>query len=174
MMGWRLSVSIPDYPKSIYCVAPHTSNWDFIMGELAIRSVGRKAGFLMKSTWFFFPLGIIFKALGGIPVERKNKKVSLVEVVVAKFRKADKLNIAITPEGTRKRTSRWHTGFLQIALQADIPICLAVIDFKQKLIKLDEVFYPTGDNEADIAKIKAYYRPYSGKHPENFSTDPTE
>lgn len=69
--GWRLNVTVPDYPKSIICVAPHTSNWDFILGKLAYAAVGRKAGFLMKESWFFFPLGCIFKAMGGIPVPRQ-------------------------------------------------------------------------------------------------------
>lgn len=84
--GWRVEVTVPDYPKSIICVAPHTSNWDFIVGELAIRSVGRKAGFMMKSSWFFFPMGCLLRAIGGIPVVRQNKKQSLVEAMVARFR----------------------------------------------------------------------------------------
>ena len=72
-MGWKVEVTVPDYPKCIICVAPHTSNLDFIIGELAYWSVGRRAGFLMKSTWFFFPLGLLLKALGGIPVKRGKK-----------------------------------------------------------------------------------------------------
>ena len=68
--GWTVDVTVPDYPKCIICVAPHTSNWDFILGKLAYGAVGRKAGFLMKSSWFFFPLGCIFRAIGGIPVSR--------------------------------------------------------------------------------------------------------
>ncbi len=60
-------------PRSVICVAPHTSNWDFVLGKLAYASVGRKAGFLMKESWFFFPLGYFFRAMGGIPVPRKGK-----------------------------------------------------------------------------------------------------
>lgn len=71
--GWKVIITEPDYPKCIICVAPHTSNWDFILGELAITSVGRRAGFLMKESWFFFPLGYFFRAIGGIPVPRKKK-----------------------------------------------------------------------------------------------------
>ena len=62
--GWKFVVNIPPLKKCVICVAPHTSNWDFIMGELAIHSVGMKAGFLMKDTWFFFPVGQLMKALG--------------------------------------------------------------------------------------------------------------
>jgi len=168
--GWRVEVSVPDFPKAVICVAPHTSNWDFILGELAIRSVGRKAGFMMKSSWFFFPLGYLFKAIGGIPVEREHKRQSLVEYMVGRFRREKRLVVAITPEGTRKPTRDWHTGFLRIANGAGIPICLAVIDFRMKKAMINDVFQPSGDTEADMESIKRYYKPFTGRHPDNFIT----
>lgn len=167
-MGWRAEVNVPDFPKAIICVAPHTSNWDFIIGELAIRSVGRSAGFMMKSSWFFFPLGSFFRALGGIPVVRKNKTQSLTDAMVERFRTEPRLVVAITPEGTRKGTEKWHTGFLRIAHEANIPICLAVIDYRMKKAMINDVFEPTGNMEADMEAIKEYYRPFTGKHPHNF------
>lgn len=170
LAGWKVEVSVPDFPKAIICVAPHTSNWDFIIGELAIRAGGRKAGFMMKSSWFFFPLGYLFRAIGGVAVERQNKKQSLVEAMVARFREEPRLVVAITPEGTRKPTASWHTGFLRIALEADIPISLAVIDFRMKKAMINDVFYPSGDIDADMRAIKRYYRPFTGRHPENFIT----
>lgn len=170
-MGWGVEVSVPDLPKAIICVAPHTSNWDFIIGELAIRAVGRKAGFMMKSSWFFFPLGCLFKALGGIPVKRRNKHQSLVDVMVQRFKSEERLVVAITPEGTRSRTAAWHTGFLRIAREANVPIMLAVIDFRMKKAIINDMFIPTGDTDADMRAIKQYYKPFTGRHPENFTTE---
>lgn len=170
-MGWSVEVSVPDLPKAIICVAPHTSNWDFIIGELAIRSVGRKAGFMMKSSWFFFPLGCLFKALGGIPVKRRNKQQSLVDVMVQRFNAEQRLVVAITPEGTRSRTAAWHTGFLRIAREANVPIMLAVIDYRMKKAIINDMFIPIGDTEADMRAIKQYYKPFTGRHPENFTTE---
>lgn len=169
--GWTVEITVPDYPKCIICVAPHTSNWDFILGKLAYASVGRKAGFLMKESWFFWPLGPILRSIGGVPVERGRKTRSLVDVLVEKFKTSDRLCLAITPEGTRSRTSKWHTGFLEIARQANIPIELGAIDFKTKRITITDTFTPTGDNEADMKQIKQYYRGFTGKNPNNFSTD---
>ncbi len=171
LFGWKVSITVPDSPKCIICVAPHTSNWDFVLGKLAYSAVGRDAGFLMKSQWFFWPLGIFFRAIGGIPVERKNKTVSLTEIVINKFRNSMRLQLAITPEGTRSRTSKWHTGFLHIAMSADVPIQLGILDYEHKEIIIRDVFTPTGDVEADLRTVKDYYAPYKGKYPEKFSTD---
>lgn len=170
LFGWKVTVSVPDYPKSIICVAPHTSNWDFILGKLAYASVGRKAGFLMKKFWFFWPLGPIFRSMGGVAVG-DNLGVSLTAQLIERFRMADKLNIAITPEGTRSLTTRWHTGFLHVAVEAHVPVTLAYIDFPTKTINMSETFTPTGDYNADMRRIKAYYRPFVGKYPDKFSTE---
>lgn len=170
MAGWTVKITVPDYPKCIICVAPHTSNWDFILGKLAYASVGRKAGFLMKESWFFFPLGAIFRAMGGIPVPRRRGS-SLVDTLVEKFKSADRLTIAITPEGTRSRTSNWRHGILHIARQAGIPIALGVIDFKTKQIIIERTFTPTGDVESDMRAIKDYYSAFTGRFPEKFTTE---
>lgn len=170
VFGWKVNISVPDYPKVIICVAPHTSNWDFILGKLAYASVGRHAGFLMKETWFFFPFGLIFKAMGGIPVPRRRGS-SLVEEIVRKFNDTDHLSIAITPEGTRSRTANWRSGFLHIALQANVPIVLGAIDAKNKNIIIERTFTPTGDIEADMRSIKDYYKDFTGLNPDLFTTD---
>lgn len=170
--GWKVIITEPDYPKCIICVAPHTSNWDFILGELAITSVGRRAGFLMKESWFFFPLGYFFRAIGGIPVPRKKKnKQSLTEFVIDKFNSSERMALAITPEGTRSRTTQWHTGFLHMAYEAKVPLLLAAIDGASKTVFLTERFIPTGDVETDMKVIKKYYKQFTGIYPEKFSAD---
>lgn len=172
LFGWRVSVTVPDYPKCIVCVAPHTSNWDFILGELAYTSVGRKAGFLMKDTWFFWPLGCFFRAIGGIAVPRRRKGArSVTETVVEKFDSTDRLTIAITPEGTRSRTSQWHTGFLRIARQSGVRIVLGVIDAPTRRIMIEHTFEPTDDIDADMRRIKDFYSPYKGIHPDKFTAE---
>lgn len=169
LTGWKLDITVPDYPKCIICVAPHTSNWDFILGKLAYAAVGRKAGFLMKASWFVWPLGYLFRAMGGVPVSRGKGGGSLVESLVERFNDSASLQIAITPEGTRSRTDRWHTGFLRIALDANIPIVLGAIDFTERLITITHTFTPSGDIESDMRVIKDYYRPFRGKYPDKFS-----
>lgn len=169
--GWKVEITVPDYPKCIICVAPHTSNWDFVLGKLAYASVGRKAGFLIKSSWFVFPLGYIFRAMGGIPVYRGGGRSSVTKQVVEKFEHSQRLTIAITPEGTRSRTTQWHTGFLHIARMSGAKLVLGVIDAASKRIIIKDTFQPTDDVEADIKAIKQYYRPYRGVNPENFTTE---
>lgn len=174
LAGWSVHLGVPDYPKSVICVAPHTSNWDFILGELAITSVGRSAGFLMKETWFFWPLGVFFRAIGGIAVARKPGGPSLTRQLIDKFNAARRLNIAITPEGTRSRTDRWHTGFLHVAYETGVPVTLAALDFATRTVTMDVTFVPTGNVDADMRAIKDYFAPFTGRYPEKFSTADSE
>lgn len=168
--GWEVVITAPDYPKCIICVAPHTSNWDFILGKLAYMSVGRKAGFLMKESWFFFPLGLFFKSIGGVPVPKKRGS-SLVDLLINKFNSSNKLCIAITPEGTRSKVQQWRSGFLHIARGANVPILLGKFDFKNKRILVEEEFKTSGDSDADMRRLKDYYRGSFARYPDKFCTD---
>lgn len=168
ILGWRSVVTVPDYDKYIICAAPHTSNWDFIIGKLFYAAEGRKTHFMMKKEWFFFPLGAIFRSMGGIPVER-SKRTSLVEQITQRIKASDTFHLAITPEGTRSANANWKKGFYYIALQADIPVVLAAIDYKRKTIFMEKEVRPTGDYEKDLQEIKQYFSQFTGKHPEKFS-----
>jgi 1-acyl-sn-glycerol-3-phosphate acyltransferase len=130
--------------------------------------MGRKANFLIKKSWFFFPMNLIFKAIGGIPVDR-SKKTSLTEQLTEEFNKRDYFQLAITPEGTRKYTDEWKKGFYYIALAAEVPIIIVILDYKDKTVYFKDIFYPTGDIENDMPLIKAYYKNAQGKHPKLFS-----
>ena len=168
ILGWKVENVIHDIPKCVIAVAPHTSNWDFIIGKLAYSSIGRTANFLIKKEWFVFPFNLFFKSVGGIPVER-NKKTSMTETLAAQFDKYDRLQLAITPEGTRKRVDEWKKGFYFIALKAKVPIVLVGLDYGRKVASFLDVIHPTGDYESDIIKIKSYYKGITGKHPNNFA-----
>lgn len=167
---WKVDITVPDYAKCIICVAPHTSNWDFVWGKLAYWSVGRQTRFLMKQAWFVWPLGYFFRALGGIPVPAKRGS-ALTDHLIEMFDQATRLTLAITPEGTRSRTDRWRTGFLRIALGAPgVKIVLGAFDYARRQITITDTFTPTGDIEADLRSIKEYYRHFTAKYPDKFAT----
>ena len=157
LMGWKTGPIIEDVPKCVICAAPHTSNWDLIIGKLFYASIGRDARFLIKKEWFFFPFNLIFKSIGGIPVDR-SKRTSITDQVAEMFAHYDKLQVCITPEGTRKHVEEWKKGFYYIALKAGVPIVMAYIDMKTKNIGLLGVFHPTGDADKDIAEIRENYK----------------
>lgn len=169
-MGWQKDITIEQPKKCILCVAPHTSNWDFIIGQLFVRAEGMHANFLMKREWFFWPLGPIFKRWGGIPVYR-DKNLSLTEILSAEAKKADKFCLCITPEGTRQRNPQWKRGFYYIALNAQIPILLYAIDFERKLISCTAQVQPTGQVEEEIKQIKQHYKDIKGRYPEQFAIE---
>lgn len=170
LAGWKAaSVEGVEMPKCVICVAPHTSNWDFVIGKLFYTSIGLTAGFLMKKSWFFFPFNLLFKSMGGIPVER-SKHTSMTDQVAGMFRQNARFQVAITPEGTRKHAEEWKRGFYYIALKAEVPILLAYIDYGKKEVGMMGVFHPTGDADRDIADIRSRYAGITARHPENFAS----
>lgn len=126
------------------------------------------SGFLMKREWFFWPLGPIWRKLGGIPVWR-DKKSSMTDNLAELARKADTFSICITPEGTRSLNPDWKKGFYFIAQKASIPILLYGVDYERKLIECTRMIEPTGDVEADMKEIKLYFKNFKGKNPELFT-----
>jgi len=167
--GWKIKFNIPKIPdKCVVCLAPHTSNWDFIVGKLAYRALNLKSHFLIKKSWTVFPLSLIFKPMGAIPVDR-SKKTSLTEQVAAMFHKYKRFSVAITPEGTRKRNPDWKRGFYFIAHTAKVPIVLASMDYQLKIINLGRIFVPSGNVDNDMREIQHFYKGVRAKNPENFS-----
>ncbi len=167
-LGWTKNITESHPDKCIICLAPHTSNIDFLIGQLYMRAEGFKANFLMKKEWFFWPLGVFARKIGGIPVYR-TKQTSMTKRLAEVARHRDIFHLTITPEGTRSLNSDWKKGFYYIALEADIPILLYAVDYEKKNIQCTKTIIPSGDIEADMKEIKAYYKGFKGRHPEKFS-----
>ena len=167
-LGWKKTVTEQHPDKYIICLAPHTSNWDFFIGQLYMRAEGFHTNFLMKKDWFFWPLGPIFRRMGGIPVYR-SKKTHMTEQLATMAKQMRRFALTITPEGTRRKNPDWRRGFYYIALGAEIPILLYGCDFEKKEIVCTRTFVPTGNVDEDMKEIKAYFRDFKGKHPDQFA-----
>ncbi|HHT0592114.1 TPA: 1-acyl-sn-glycerol-3-phosphate acyltransferase [Legionella anisa] len=163
LFGWKVVGELPQDKKYLVVVAPHTSNWDFLVGLFARFSVGVKINFLAKNQLFFFPLGLLLKALGGAPVDR-SKKSNTVEQVVEIFRSRDEFKLAITPEGTRSPVTRWKEGFYHIACQAGLPIVMVGPDYSTKEVRIHEKFQPSGDIDKDFPMILDFFRTIKGRY----------
>lgn len=156
-------------PRQVYYLScPHTSNWDFILGKLFGSAEGLKSNFLMKKDWFFWPLGILLKRMGGIPVFR-NKHTSLTDILAETAIQSKTFQLCITPEGTRSLNPDWKKGFYFIALKAQIPILLFALDYENKQISCTKLIYPSGNVEKDMKIIKSYFKDFKGKRPDQFS-----
>ena len=170
LFGWKIEGKLPDEKKYIIIVAPHTSNWDFMIG-LCARSILRfDAKFLGKKELFKFPFGALFRWLGGVPVDR-SKHVNMVDAVAELFNQREQFIVAIAPEGTRKYVPQWKTGFYYVALKANVPIGLGFMDYEKRECGIYKVIYPTGDFNKDMKVIMDFYKNIKGKNNENFSVD---
>jgi 1-acyl-sn-glycerol-3-phosphate acyltransferase len=170
MFGWKVNVSLPIYDKCIICLAPHTTNWDFILGQLFSRAEGFRSDFLMKSEWFYGPLSKMFRRMGGIPVNR-DKKTSLTEQLAEAAERSKTFHLAVTPEGTRQPVDEWKKGFYFIAMKANIPILLFCVDYNNRTITCTKEIRPNGDLEAQMEEIKQYYATVLSTCPENFNLE---
>lgn len=165
LWGWKIIDDRPaDLGPCIYVVAPHTSNWDFLVG-LCVRSIARLGNvrYLAKKQLFMPPFGWFFRALGGYPVDR-SRNTNLTEQVVHYFRTVPDFALAITPEGTRKRVDKWKTGFWRIAHDAQVPLILSSFDFSRKQVILREPYYVSEDMERDIAWMMEYFSQFKGRN----------
>ena len=165
LTGWKLVGQMPDVPKFVIIGVPHTSNWDAISASLAMLASGFRYTFLIKKEWFFWPMGPLFRALGGYPVDR-GKGINVVDQLVELFENEDKVCVGFPPEGTRSKVERYKTGYLRAAYAAKVPVFICAFDGPKKEVVLDRLFPLTGDLKADNDAIKSYVdETWVGVHP---------
>lgn len=168
-MGWKV-IGTFDYPKKcVVIAAPHTSNWDFVIGRCYGYISGIKPKYLIKSSLFIPVLGSFFKWNGGIPVCRDSKN-NIVDELVERFNNTNHLILGIAPEGTRSKVDKWKTGFYYIAHKAKVPILLVALDFKNKKIGVINSLVTTGDIDKDMLFIQNQFKDLQGKIPERYNS----
>lgn len=169
LIGWTVESRIPeDCKKCIIVIAPHTSNWDFIIGRIAFWVLQLRVRFLIKKEWFWFPFKYIMYGLGAIPVDRQNNKVA-IRTIAERIKKSKQFYLVITPEGTRKRVNVWKKGFYNIALQAQVPLILGYLDYPKKHCCADKYLMPSGNLEEDLKIIREFYADKTASNPDNFN-----
>lgn len=162
--GWNVEGEVPDLPKFVIAVAPHTSNWDFVVGTSTMFALDFRLAFLGKHTLFAGVFGSFMRWMGGIPVDRTSPHGAVADAV-ASFGRAGSRILVIAPEGTRKRVARFRTGFLQIARGAGVPVVLCAFDYAHKRVLLGPTIFPGEDVEADRVRVEAHFALIRGCHP---------
>lgn len=176
--GWTLmGEEFADYPRCVVVAGPHTSNWDTIFTIAAFDMLNLPVRFAIKKEWMRFPLNLIVEPLGGIGVDRRPREItgerpSMVEAMSQLFEEhPEELALVITPEGTRSLSTRWRSGFYHVAMNANVPIVVCYLDYAKREAGVGKILYPSGDFEADMRKITAFYTDITPKFPEKFSVD---
>ncbi|WP_248722893.1 1-acyl-sn-glycerol-3-phosphate acyltransferase [Seonamhaeicola sp. ML3] len=166
LLGWKVvgnsNLSKEHIKKAVIIAAPHTSWHDFYIGILLRAVIGVKTNFIGKKSLFHFPVGWFFRALGGIPVNRFSSE-NKVEQIINIFNSKEEFRLGMSPEGTRKKVSKWRTGFYYIAKEAKVPIIMFTLDFENKQNKISQPFFPSNDIEADFEFIRGFFKGVKGK-----------
>jgi 1-acyl-sn-glycerol-3-phosphate acyltransferase len=168
LAGWRIDIRLPDTPRLVVIGAPHTSNWDGVIAILTMLAIGLRMGIFIKHTAFEGPLGRVLRGVDAIPIDRAASG-GVVGQTVAAFKSRPELVIGIAPEGTRQRVEQWKRGWHLIAQGAGVPVALAYIDYRRKVVGTGPLLAPSGDYARDLETVQAFYRTITPKRPGNFS-----
>jgi 1-acyl-sn-glycerol-3-phosphate acyltransferase len=163
LTGWRMEGSLPDARKFVLIAAPHTSNWDLPVMLCLAFAFRTRLFWMGKDTLFRWPFGAIMRWLGGISIDR-TRASNVVAQTTELFRKEEDLVMVVPPEGTRQKVRYWKTGFYRIAESSSVPIVLGFLDYRRKVGGIGPVVTPTGDIEADMEMIRAFYADVTGKY----------
>ena len=167
LIGWRFLGNMPAIHKAVVILVPHTSNWDFFIAVCAKFALRLRASYIMKQEAFFWPFRNWLIGIGGIPVDRSQPHL-VVNQVGESLQSHEGNWLVITPEGTRKKVSRYKTGFLRIAYAANIPVVVAGFDYQKKAIIFSKVVQPSSQFETEAEELHQFCRTtFVGKHPEN-------
>jgi 1-acyl-sn-glycerol-3-phosphate acyltransferase len=167
LTGWRIEGEFPNVPQFVVIVAPHTSNWDFFVGVMAMFAIGFRGTFLGKQSLFRWPMGGVMRWLGGVPVDRARPH-NVVQQTIDYFHARPQLTLALSPEGTRRKLPAWRTGFWYVARGAGVPIVPAAFDYPAKRIRIFGPLETSDDMHADLSRLRAHYEPRMAKHPSQY------
>lgn len=165
LIGWRTVYVAPPGPKWILIAYPHTSNWDFPLGLLFSARVGVFVRWAGKDVLFRWPFGGMFRLLGGIPINRR-EHTGMIAQLADKFQHHERFNICIAPEGTRKKTDHWKSGFYRLAMETNLPVGLGFFDYKNRVVGIERWLTMSGDEAKDFDTLRAYYADKQGCYPE--------
>jgi 1-acyl-sn-glycerol-3-phosphate acyltransferase len=176
--GWKIDINLPEIGKqSVFLAAPHTSNWDFVYTIACFEYLKIPVRFTIKKEWLKWPFKRLMYSFGAIAIDRSpkvpgEKRLSTVQAMVNLYKEHEHLAITVTPEGTRNLRTQWKTGFYYVAKEANVPIALAYLDYKNKIAGVGKVIWPSDDMEKDMKEIMEFYNiPSRAKFPEKFSVD---
>lgn len=161
--GWRMVEPMPLEGRAVVIFAPHSSNWDGIWGLAAKLGMGVDARILAKSQLFWWPLGLLLRRIGAMPLDRSAPQGTVGQAVDL-IQRSEQIWYVLAPEGTRKRVTEWKGGFIKIAHQAGVPIIPAYIHYPERIIGFGPPIHTTGDFAADMATVRDWYRPWQGKN----------
>ncbi|WP_226996525.1 1-acyl-sn-glycerol-3-phosphate acyltransferase [Thalassotalea crassostreae] len=167
LFGWKITGNFPNKKKMILAVAPHTSNWDFVIGVVVKMALNLKLNFLGKHSIFFWPFSLWLKAIGGIPIDRR-KSSGVVGQLVEYFNSKETLVLALAPEGTRSKVSEWKTGFLTVANQANVDVVPVALDFTNKQVVFFSARKISDDIDGELEAFKALFDSKWAKFPQKF------
>ena len=167
LAGWRVEGNLPNLRKFVLIVAPHTSNWDFVVGFLAYLGLRLHSSWCVKHTALRWPWAALGRHFGAVAIDRAHAG-NVVGASVAAMNAAERMVITLAPEGTRKKVTHWKHGYYRIAVDAGVPIVTAALDYSRRRIVFGAPMTPSGDYAVDWPKLSGAFDARMARHPDQF------
>lgn len=167
LFGWRIEGNLPDLPKCVLIVAPHTSNWDFIVGFAVYLALQLETLWFAKHTALRGPIGALGRHFGAVAIDR-GRAGNVVQAYVDEFARREKMVLTIAPEGTRSRVLDWKQGFYRVAVGAGVPIVPVALDYPARRVRFGAPFVPSGDYRLDMQTLKPFFSAQMAFDPEKY------
>lgn len=164
LAGWKFEGNAPDRSHFVAILAPHTSNWDFVLFLLSLMALGLDMSWMAKHTLFRGAAGRLLRKLGGVPIDRRMAH-GVVGQMVEEFARRRQFILGIAPEGTRSKAARWKMGFYHIAAGAGVSIVPVALDYGRRVVHIGQELLPTGEADEDLARLRAFYVGVVAKNP---------
>lgn len=168
VFGWQSVFVPPPSPKSVIMVYPHTSNWDFPLGILFRATCGLPIQFGAKDSWFRWPFKTLGRYLGGVPINRRHP-AGIIDQLARNFAERESFHFCLAPEGTRAKMDHLKSGFYRLALAAKVPLGLGFIDYQHKKVGIERWIILSGNSEQDLQTLRDYYAEMKAYYPEKSS-----
>ena len=167
LTGWRQVGTLPR--TGIFIGAPHTSNWDFALTLMVLWSDGIPPLVLVKREIFRGPLAPVLRALGAVATDRRGHS-GLVRSLIRQAAADESFALVLAPDGTRRKTDHWKSGFYRLSLATGLPVTLGFIDGPTRTTGCGPTLELTGDVRSDMDRIRAFYVDKHGVRPGQGST----
>jgi 1-acyl-sn-glycerol-3-phosphate acyltransferase len=172
LFGFRVEGSFADLPSYVIVYGNHSSHWDMFWTLCVTRYArfGSRVSWLyaeqLERGWTRLLVAPLLRLFGGFAVDREVSGRNRVEYLANEISIGTHPVFGIAPEGQRRWTPHWKSGFYFIAKSAAIPLVLLTVDYGERVLHVGPVVHLTDDVQGDMEQLREHFARFTPKFPD--------